>query len=91
MGNMAELVRVAALTGYFEVARQVGLDPVPLLRRIGLTPAMLGNPEQMIPARYAIRLLDSSAEASGCVTFGLRMAECRSLAGALPGARTLLP
>jgi AraC-like DNA-binding protein len=79
-GIMAELVRVAALTGYFEVARRVGLDPVPLLRAIGLTPAMLANPEQMIPARSAIRLLDASAEESGCATFGLRMAGCRSLA-----------
>ena len=77
---MAELVRVAALTGYFEVARQVGLDPVPLLRRFGLAPGMLAKPEQMIPARSAIDLLEASSAASGCGTFGLRMAGCRSLA-----------
>lgn len=77
---MAELVRVAALTGYFEVARQAGIDPLPLLHAAGLTRPMLMDPEQMIPARSAIRLLESSAEASGCATFGLRMAHVRNLA-----------
>src|SRR5687768_13548252 len=77
---MVELVRAAALTGYYEIARKLGLDPVPLVRRTGLTPALLGNPDQMIPARSAIDLLEASAQASGCVTFGVRMAEGRSLA-----------
>jgi AraC-like DNA-binding protein len=77
---MAELVRVAALTGYYDVARDVGLDPLPQLREAGLGRAMLLSPEQVIPARAAIRLLELSAEASGCLTFGLRMAACRSLA-----------
>ena len=77
---MAELMRVAALTGYFEVARSVGIDPLPLLRSAGLSRAMLLNPEQVIPARAAIRLLETSAEVSGCATFGLRMAQFRSLA-----------
>ena len=76
---MAEIVRVAALTGYFDVARQVGIDPLPLLRDAGLNRTMMTNPEQMIPARAAIRLLEASAEASGCPTFGLRMAAQRSL------------
>jgi AraC-like DNA-binding protein len=77
---MIELVRVAALTGYFDVAEQLGLDPLPHLRAAGLSRAMLLSPEQAIPARAAIALLESSAEASDCPTFGLRMAACRSLA-----------
>ena len=75
-----ELVRAAALTGYFTVAEELKLDTVPLLRRNGLSRAMLGNPEQMLPARPVIRLLEESAEASGCLTFGLRMTERRGLA-----------
>jgi AraC-like DNA-binding protein len=77
---MAELVRVAALTGYHDVAGQLGLDPLPHLRAAGLGRAMLLSPEQVIPAQAAIALLESSAEASSCPTFGLRMAACRSLA-----------
>jgi AraC-like DNA-binding protein len=41
---------------------------------------MLNNPEQMLPGRPVVRLLEESAAASGCITFGLRMAERRGLA-----------
>lgn len=75
-----ELVRAAALTGYFAVAEDLRLDTVPLLRRHGLSRVMLNNPEQMLPARPVIRLLEESAAASHCQTFGLRMAEKRGLA-----------
>ena len=75
-----ELVRAASLTRYFEVAEGLCLATVPLLREAGLTRAMLINPEQMLPARAVIRLLERSAEASGCPTFGLHMAERRELA-----------
>ena len=75
-----ELVRAAALTGYFSVAEELRLDTLPLLRRNGLSRSMLDNAEQMIPARSVIRLLEESAEASGCITFGLRMAELRGIA-----------
>ncbi|HKN41767.1 MAG TPA: AraC family transcriptional regulator ligand-binding domain-containing protein, partial [Sphingomicrobium sp.] len=74
-----ELVRAAALTGYFAVAEEFRLDTIPLLRRSGLTRAMLENPEQVVPARPVIRLLEDSAAASGCLTFGLRMTELRGL------------
>jgi len=73
-------VRAAALTGYFAVAEELRLDTLPLLRRAGLSRAMLANPEHMLPARPVIRLLEESAEAARCLTFGLRMAEKRGLA-----------
>ena len=74
-----ELVRAASLTGYFEVAEQLRLDVRPLLRQAGLTPSMMSNPDLMLPARSVVRLLEDSATASGCVTFGLMMAERRQL------------
>jgi AraC-like DNA-binding protein len=85
---VAELVRVAALSGYFETMARFGLDPRPLLREQGLSADLLVNPEQLIPARAAIRLLERSAQASGCITLGLRMAEGRALANL--GATSLL-
>ncbi|MCL6741062.1 AraC family transcriptional regulator [Sphingomonas sp. RB56-2] len=75
-----ELVRSAALTGYFSVADELRLDVTPLLRNAGLSRAMLESPEQMIPARAVVRLLEDSAKASDCLTFGLRMAARRELA-----------
>jgi AraC-like DNA-binding protein len=74
-----ELVRAASLTGYFAVAEQLGLEVTPLLRRAGLTRPMLANPEQVVPARSAIRLLEDSAQAARCTTFGLRMVQQRQL------------
>jgi len=74
-----ELVRAAALTGYFEVAAELRLDVVPLLRKAGLSRAMMINPEQMLPAVAVIGLLEDSAQASGCMTFGLHMADRRRL------------
>ena len=85
---MAEVVRVAAITGYQETMSGFGLDPRPFLREQGLTADLLANPERMIPAVAAIRLLERSAEATGCQTFGLRMAEGRTLANL--GATSLL-
>lgn len=75
-----EVVRAAALTGYFEVADSLGLDAVPLVRSVGLTRFMLADPEQMLPARSVVQLVEESARTSGCMSFGLRMAERRTLA-----------
>jgi AraC-like DNA-binding protein len=85
---VAELVRVAALTGYFQLMETLGHDPKPLLKEVGLSHRLLGNPEQMIPARAAMRLLERGAEVTSCATFGLRMAEGRKIADL--GATSLL-
>jgi len=42
---MAELVRVAALTGYFPTIREFGFDPRPVLKEVGLSRQLLANPE----------------------------------------------
>lgn len=77
---MNEIVRAAALSGYFPAAEQFGVQPAPLLRAVGLTPAMLANPEAMLPARAVVQLLENTAAAAGCVTFALHMAARRTLA-----------
>ena len=74
-----ELVRAAALTCYFEVARELGIDTVPLLRKAALTRSMIDNPERMLPAKSVMGLLEESARAANCETFGLMMAEKRKI------------
>ena len=76
---MGVLVRAAVLTNYFDVARQLGLNTGPLLRATGLNAAVLADQNQQIPIAAAVQLLELSAEATGCPTFGLRMAESRQL------------
>jgi len=77
---MTPMVRIAALTNYLEVAHHLGLNPQQMLSQVGLSQSMLEHPEQRIPTAAAVRLLEESARASGCDTFGLRMAESRQLA-----------
>jgi AraC-like DNA-binding protein len=86
--EMAELVRVAALSGFFPVMQSFNFDPDPLLAEVGLSRRLLGNAEQMIPAKAAIRLLERGAKVTGYATFGLLMAESRRIADL--GATSLL-
>jgi len=85
---MTEVVRAAVLTGYFLTMESLGADPLPLLREVGLSEKLLSNPEQTISRRAATQLLERAVEVTGCVTFGLRMAESRGLANL--GATSLL-
>ena len=73
-------VRAAALTNYFDVARFVGLDPLAMLKRARINPAMLGDPDGMLPRSAVNFLLTESAREANCISFGLMMAESRSLA-----------
>lgn len=72
-------VRSAVLCHYEAVAHSQGLNPLPLLRKVGLSRQILATPSQLIPVDSAVALLEASAEASGYDTFGLLMAEARTL------------
>lgn len=76
---MALMARTAALTNYQEVSQQLGLNPQQLLSQFGLSQSMLESTELRIPMTVVAMLLEASAQASGCETFGLRMAESRQL------------
>ncbi|MDD0997362.1 AraC family transcriptional regulator [Pseudomonas sp. TNT2022 ID1044] len=76
---MPKLVRAAVLTNYLEVTQYLGFNPRDALAAVGLSRAQLLAPEHRIPIDSAVRLLEDSAAASGCQTFGLSMAESRQL------------
>ena len=77
-------MRAVSLSSYLEVAASVGLDGQRLLRQAGISPETLADPEQRLPARVAIGLVDRSAELSGCESFGLQMAAARTFASLGP-------
>ncbi len=72
-------VRAAVLSHYEDVAKKLGLNPHPLLHKVGLTRQMISVPTQLIPVNSAVALLEQTAQASGCDTVGLMMAEARAL------------
>ncbi|MHA6160065.1 AraC family transcriptional regulator [Pseudomonas sichuanensis] len=76
---MPTQVRAASLTNYLEVSRHLGLNPHALLAQVGLSAGLLDDPNRRIAATAVIELLEASAKACGCETFGLRMAELRQL------------
>ena len=78
---METMLRAATMSGYFDVTRRVGLNPVELARQVGIDAAALANPDDRIPASAACRLLERTAEQASCPTFALRIAETRQTFG----------
>jgi AraC-like DNA-binding protein len=81
---MDRYVRYAALTGYAELARSVGLDPARLMADEGLDIAGLTDPDRWVPAVPVARLLERSAAESGCEDFGVRLSSRRRLSALGP-------
>lgn len=83
------VVRSASLNGYAELAQSLGLDPLAMLRRAGISPRSLQDPETPLSTHAVQTLLEHSAEASGTEDFGLRLAARRQLSHLGPIALVL--
>lgn len=73
-------IRAGSLAHFAATARGLNLDPAVLLRREGLDPDALQNPDAPLPAVAAAALLETAAAEAGRADFGLRLAEAWSLA-----------
>lgn len=82
--TLTPLVRSATLFGYIEEARALGLAPEILLRRFGLSPRSLEDPETLVSAQAVRDVLEASAEDSGVEDFALRLVARRTLANLGP-------
>ncbi|MGA8513381.1 MAG: AraC family transcriptional regulator [Burkholderiaceae bacterium] len=80
MSGISRLIRSATLYGYADLALSAGLNPAALLRRVGLSEAVLRQPDHPIRLDAACRLLELSSQASRMDNFGLRLAAGRRLA-----------
>ncbi|MCW5642836.1 MAG: AraC family transcriptional regulator [Rhodoferax sp.] len=78
------LIRSASLSGYADLARGLVLQPHALMRRVGLDPRHLDDPETPIRVDAARRLLELSAQEAGVEDFGLRLARNRRIANLGP-------
>ena len=81
---MQARARAVILTNYTEVARHFGLDPYAMLGRCGLHPSSLRDPENWLPAKPLLRLLDDSAAVTGRDDFGVLLGEHRTFASLGP-------
>lgn len=71
------LIRSTIISSYAQIAASVNLDPLRMLRRVGLDPAVLANSETLIPAAKVTRLIELSAVEAKARDFGLRLALAR--------------
>jgi AraC-like DNA-binding protein len=78
---METMLRSVAMSGYFDVTRRLGLNPVELAQLFGLDAAALANPDDRVPADACCRLLEHTAAKASCPTFALQMAETRQKFG----------
>lgn len=78
---METMLRSVAMSGYFDVTRRLGLNPVELVQQLGIDPAALANPDDRVSATACCRLLELTADKVSCPTFALQMAETRQKFG----------
>jgi AraC-like DNA-binding protein len=78
---METMLRSASMSGYFDVTRRLGLNPIELAQQVGIDAAALANPDARVPASAACQLLEITADKGSCRTFALQMAETRQTFG----------
>ncbi len=83
-------IRAGSLAPFESLARDLGLDPLALLRREGLDPAALQNPDAKLPAVAVAAVLEAAAAEAGRADFGLRLAEAWTLADLGPVSLALV-
>jgi AraC-like DNA-binding protein len=76
-GSIINLARSATLSGFAEVARDLGLDPLGLADEVGLPAESLTNPDLRVPSVSVLRLFNLAAARAGIDDFGLRVARTR--------------
>ena len=74
---MGTMLRSVAMSGYFDVTRRLGLNPVELAQQVGVDPAALANPDSRVAVAPCCRLLELTARMASSPTFALQMAETR--------------
>lgn len=77
-------MRWAALIGFPELARSLGLDPERLLGSVGLHMGALADQDTWIPAAPVALVLERAAAESGCDDFAVRLNRWRRFSGLGP-------
>ncbi|MFD7845920.1 AraC family transcriptional regulator [Nocardia sp. NPDC059764] len=80
------MVRSAVLSGYVELTLSLGVDPMLLLRSVGIGPAALTASDTWLPAAAVDQLLERTARETNREEFGLRLAARRGLTNLGPVA-----
>jgi AraC-like DNA-binding protein len=77
--EQASQIRAAVLTGFAELARKLGHDPVGLLKSAGLDTRVLIEPDMPIGADKVCKVLELAAIETNSEDFGLRLAQMHGI------------
>lgn len=72
---MNTLVRSVTLAKYSTIARGLGIDPVRMVKHVGLDHSCLLTPDLRVPEASLAEVLDASVKASDCKELGLLVGE----------------
>jgi AraC-like DNA-binding protein len=78
------MIRSSLLAGYSPLTRSLGGNPQRLLRASGIDPRVETDPDSYISFASLCDLLERTADATGCETFGLRLSEAQGIASLGP-------
>ncbi|PLW69604.1 AraC family transcriptional regulator [Pseudohalioglobus lutimaris] len=73
------LVRSEVLAGFDDLVQELGADPRPMYRQVGLTAALMSNPDHLVPCANVSALLDIAARTLGRDDFGLMLGSRRKV------------
>src|SRR5579859_8201579 len=76
---MTAMVRASGLRGYRALMRELGADPLEMLRRHRIPPESLDDDEALISLRAVVQMLEASAAATRCPDFGLRLSHSQDI------------
>lgn len=76
---MTAVVRAGALQGYPALMRNLGADPVRLLRRYRIAAGCLGDEDALLSVRSCVQLLEASAAETGYADLGLRLSQVQDI------------
>lgn len=79
MSRELYLVRSEVLAGFDDLVRELGGDPGPMYREVGLTAALMSNPDHMVPCANVSMLMDVAAQALDRDDFGLMLGTRRKV------------
>jgi AraC-like DNA-binding protein len=72
---MTTLVRSVILSKFSEVARPLGIDPVRMMRHVGLDQTCFSTPDARVPEEALAEVLETAALDGNCVPLGLLVGE----------------
>lgn len=76
---MATYIRAASLGRFEELVRGYGINPIEILKEIGILPSLLRDPDAFIQYEYYLNLLEKSAFYCQDACFGLKLGALQNM------------